>query len=103
VGGAIVGIFRATLVTTLVLMVIALAPLPYLQRSVREKSLTGMYFLKFGVDVYEKASLALPMLKREGKVFAKERILEDLSKDKSIVQASGEEKPQRKKGSDDLP
>ena len=55
-GGVIFGVIRASIVASLILMIIALLPLPYLQWSVRDRSVTGMFFLKIGPSIYEKVS-----------------------------------------------
>lgn len=91
-GGLVVGIIKASLVTSIVLMTIVLMPLPYLQWSVRERSLVGMHFLKVGPNVYEKASKFLPTIKVEGTKVTKEVVLESLVSDKSIAPKAKREK-----------
>lgn len=60
VGGMVIGIMRSFVVVSLVLILLSVTPLSYLQRSIRERSLTGMYFLQIGYDVYGKTSKILP-------------------------------------------
>ncbi len=85
-GGLVVGIARASVVASTVLIIIALIPLSYLQWSIRDKSLTGMYFLKIGPGIYEKAAKFLPIIKVEESSVNKEAIVKELVADKSIAQ-----------------
>lgn len=66
IGGLIAGVARASVVTSIVLIAIALVPIPYLQRSIRDRSLMGMGFLKVGPVIYEKVATVLPFLQPEG-------------------------------------
>ncbi|MFA5144029.1 MAG: CvpA family protein [Candidatus Omnitrophota bacterium] len=59
-GGLTAGIARGVILTSTVLIIIALIPLPYLQWSVRDRSLTGPCFLRIGSAVYGKVSWLLP-------------------------------------------
>lgn len=77
-GGLVIGIFRASIITSLILILLALAPLPYLQRSIREKSLTGMYFLKIGPEIYTRVMKYRPSINRE-------EFINNLASDKSIA------------------
>ncbi|MDD5427988.1 MAG: CvpA family protein [Candidatus Omnitrophica bacterium] len=89
-GGLAAGIVRGTILASLILIMLMLIPLSYLQWSVRDRSLTGIYFLRIGPSIYEKASVFLPTVP----VSAKE-LMAGLMSDKSV--ASGEEKPSVKK------
>jgi len=51
-GGAIVGFLRAACIASTILIVIALLPFSYLQRSIKERSVTGAYFLSIGPAIY---------------------------------------------------
>ena len=62
-GGFLAGVVRSFILTSTVLIIIVLIPLPYLQWSVRDRSLTGMYFLRIGPFIYEKVHTTLPTLK----------------------------------------
>lgn len=86
-GGLIFGIARAFITTSLVIMIIALMPLSYLQRSIRDKSVTGMHVLRIGPAVYEKASRLLPAVKGKTKTpsISKDDIVKDLISEKSIA------------------
>lgn len=84
-GGVIFGVIRASIVASLILMIIALLPLPYLQRSVRDRSVTGMFFLKIGPSIYEKVSKFLPTIKVGGYPVNKEEIIKNLASDKSVA------------------
>lgn len=84
-GGLVFGIVRAFLVASLVLMTISMAPFPYLQWSIRDKSLVGMHFLRIGPSIYEKVSGLLPAQKTEKRALGKEEITKYLVSDKSIA------------------
>lgn len=84
-GGLVFGIVRAFLVTSLVMMTITLAPFKYLQWSVRDKSVTGMYILRIGPSIYEKISGVLPAAKEGGPALSKEDIINELVSDKTIA------------------
>jgi uncharacterized membrane protein required for colicin V production len=83
-GGLIAGAVRAYLTVSLVLMLIAMMPFSYLQRSIRDKSVFGMYFLKGGPIVYEKVSRFLPVIGQGAPRQDKEAITQDLVSDKSM-------------------
>jgi uncharacterized membrane protein required for colicin V production len=53
-GGLFAGIVKAYVITAIVLTVMALIPLPYLQWSVKERSLTGRYFLVAGPEMHAR-------------------------------------------------
>lgn len=96
-GGLICGIIKASIVTSIILIILALIPLPYLQTSIREKSLTGMYFLKIGPTIYEKVTGLLPIVRTEAERAGKANLIRDLASDKMIAQ---ETKKQNKKQAD---
>ena len=85
-GGLVCGIARASIVASLVMITISLTPLPYLQRSIRERSLSGIYFLKIGPTIYYKVSRFLPTVKIEAPGVTQEALINDITKDKSILQ-----------------
>ena len=58
-GGLLVGIAKAYVMTAIVLTMLSLMPLSYLQWSVRERSLTGKYFLAAGPEAYTKFKVFL--------------------------------------------
>lgn len=91
-GGLLVGLARAAVASSIILITIALMPLPYLQWSVRERSLAGMHFLKIGPAIYEKASKFLPMMKKGEVAISKEEIVKELVTDKSILPKAKKEK-----------
>ena len=59
-GGLLAGILRGAILTSTVLVIISLIPLPYLQHSIRERSLTGRYFMKIGPSIDSRVSGVLP-------------------------------------------
>ena len=61
-GGLIVGFLRASVVVSILLMIMSLMPLSYLQYSVRDKSLLGPYFLNIASEISNKAAWAFPAI-----------------------------------------
>jgi uncharacterized membrane protein required for colicin V production len=55
-GGLLAGLVRGAVVTSTILIVLTLLPLSYLQWSIRDKSMSGMYFLRIGPVIYETIS-----------------------------------------------
>ena len=90
-GGLAFGFVRAAVVTSTVLILLALMPLSYLQWSIRDKSLMGMYFLRIGPRVYERVSVFLPAVKFGGAHADREGLTRKIVADKSI-----ETKPRQK-------
>ena len=91
-GGLIVGIMRAYITASIILMLFALMPLSYLQWSIRDKSLTGKYVLAAGPEIYERLSGLLPTIKVGGPAPAKDAIMKNLMSDKSISPKSDRKK-----------
>jgi uncharacterized membrane protein required for colicin V production len=83
-GGLIIGITRAYIITGLILMTLALMPLPYLQWSIRDKSLTGKYVVMAGPEVYSRLSGLLPTIKIGQATLSKDTIVKNLMSDKSL-------------------
>lgn len=83
-GGLIVGIVRASLIVSLVLTAIVLVPIRYFQWSIRDRSVTGMHFLRIGPNVYDKVSAFLPTVKIGGSEVKREDLINSLVSDKSI-------------------
>ena len=92
-GGLIVGVIRASVVASTVLVILALLPLPYLQWSIRDKSVTGMYFLRIGPGIYAKTAALLP---GGGKTVTKESLINDIVSDKIVI-------PEKPKANDNRP
>ena len=85
IGGIVFGLARACIVASLALMTMAIAPLPYLQWSIREKSVTGMHILRVGTGLYEKAAGHLPALTLGGAIVDKEEVVQNIISDKAIA------------------
>jgi len=83
-GGLIAGLTRGVVLASMVLIFLVIIPLPYLQRSMREKSLTGMYFLRVGPELYEKMSLVLPAMRLDGLPVNSKELTNKLVADKSM-------------------
>ena len=63
-GGLIIGIGRAAVVTSIILIMMTMLPLSYLEWSIRDRSLMGTSFLKIVPAIYERVAgslLALPV------------------------------------------
>ena len=84
IGGLIVGVMKAFVVTSLVLAILALAPMPYFQRSIRDKSLTGLQILKIGPAIYGKVAALLPALKLGSPAGTESEMMEDLERNKTV-------------------
>ena len=53
-GGLIVGVVKAGVLTSAILVILMLIPLSYFKTSIMDKSLIGMYFLKIGPNIHAK-------------------------------------------------
>jgi uncharacterized membrane protein required for colicin V production len=83
-GGLLAGVARATMAVSIVLIALSLLPLSYLQRSIRDRSLMGMYFLRVGPEIYSGTAGLIP---REGKKWAFagcEDMVREIASDKSV-------------------
>lgn len=65
IGGCIVGIMRASILTSLILVYLAMIPLDYFKKSMMDRSVTGIYFLGIAPAICEKTSKFLPNFKSE--------------------------------------
>jgi len=81
-GGLVVGVMRASVVASTILIILALLPLPYIQWSIRDKSVTGMYFLRIGPEIYTKTAGLLP---GGNKAVTKESLINDIVSDKFVM------------------
>lgn len=83
-GGLLIGVVKASIVTCMVLTVLALIPLSYLQVSMRDRSLMGLRFLRIGPNIYAQVSRLLPPLKFEEAAPDKNELMRRLAENKSI-------------------
>lgn len=83
-GGLIAGLVRAFVTTSLILIILALTPLPYFQWSIRDKSVTGMHFLRIGPGIYSSVSKYFPFVKIGGPALNTEEMVNKLISDKPI-------------------
>jgi len=60
IGGLIVGMVRSFVVVSIILILLSLVPIPYLGKSIRDRSVTGLHFVQMGYDVHEKLSKVFP-------------------------------------------
>lgn len=66
-GGLIVGMGKACIITSAVLIMLELIPLSYIKWSVRDRSMTGPYFLNIASNVYTAASYFVPAAQEAAK------------------------------------
>lgn len=92
-GGLLAGVARASIVTATVLTVLALMPLSYLQWSIRDKSLTGVHFLRIGPSIYAAMAGLLPNLKAGGTSVDSEAVVRELVSDKSVTREGKKKTP----------
>ena len=64
-GGLIFGLLRASVVVSIVFTLMSLTPLSYLQYSIKERSLTGSYFLKVAPGISSKLAWAFPTINKK--------------------------------------
>jgi len=62
-GGCLFGFFRGSLLTSLLLISLAFTPIPYFEKSIKDRSYTGGAVLKIAPFLYDKVTLLLPALK----------------------------------------
>jgi uncharacterized membrane protein required for colicin V production len=84
IGGLITGVLKAFVVVSLVLGILAMAPFPYLQKSIREKSLAGLSILRLGPAMYSKVSRFMPVLKLGPPAGSEAEMMDRLESDKRI-------------------
>jgi len=102
-GGVITGIIRASIVTSTVLIILALIPLPYLQWSIRDRSLTGMYFFNIGPEIYIKASSFLPVTKIEDEPLTRDSLVRTLLSEKTLeVKKDAKKRKKRSSWEDEI-
>ncbi len=85
VGGLICGMARGSIVVSIMLIIMSLAPLSYLQHSIRERSLTGIFFLRIAPEIHAKAAWMLPTINIEDSLpLASESLVQAIASDKSV-------------------
>ncbi|MCX5686158.1 MAG: CvpA family protein [Candidatus Omnitrophica bacterium] len=80
-GGLLAGAIKASMITSAILIMLALLPLPYLKWSIGDRSFIGMYFLKIGPSIYAKVSRVLPFIKIDDASFNVEYVVRDIIED----------------------
>ena len=84
VGGLVAGLARSCLAVSLVLIILILLPLPYMQWSIRDRSLSGTFFLKIGLSVYAKSIKVLPAFVKNDALVDTEELMVSLTEDKPL-------------------
>jgi len=96
-GGLGAGVLRAAVLTSTILIILSLMPLSYIQRSIRDRSLTGMYFLRIGPSIYRGTIGLLPIARDS--VHTVDAMVKNLVSDKSVfVNAKSDAKKAPEKG-----
>lgn len=93
-GGLICGVGRALIFASIILMVLSLMPLSYMQKSIRDRSLSGMYVLRAGPTIYVTLAKFLPKGPGKEGALSEEAITKELVVDKTVLN------PKPKKDSD---
>jgi len=83
-GGLFSGVLRASITVSLIFIACMLIPVPYLQDSIRDKSLTGMLFLRVGPTIYKKTGGYLPSFGFKEAERTGDKIIQDLLEDKTL-------------------
>jgi uncharacterized membrane protein required for colicin V production len=83
-GGLAIGFVKACLISMIIISLLALAPLPYLQKSIRDKSLVGLHILKAGTVMYARVCRLLPPMGGGLVPPSQEVLFNNLAADKKI-------------------
>lgn len=83
-GGLLIGVIKASVVTSMCIIVLMLVPLSYLQQSVRDRSLMGARFMRIGPNIYEHVARFMPRVAVEKLVASKDELVRRLAENKSI-------------------
>ena len=62
-GGFLLGFLRGAIFTSFLLITLVFTPIPYFEKSIKERSYTGQVVIKVAPFVYEKIALVFPALK----------------------------------------
>jgi uncharacterized membrane protein required for colicin V production len=84
IGGLMAGMTRASVVICIVLTALSLSPFSYLQRSIRDRSVTGMFFLSIGPSIYSGTIGLLPEASENGKFAGRDAMISEIASDKSV-------------------
>ena len=84
-GGLICGMARGSVIVSMMLIIMSLAPLPYLQHSIRDRSLTGIFFLNIGPEIHARLAWMMPRINIDTKLsLTGEGLVKAITSDKSI-------------------
>lgn len=83
-GGMLMGLLKAAVITATILSVLMLTPLPYFQRSIKDKSLTGRAILRIGPAIYCRVSGFLSKVGFVQRTPSEEKVMEELEWYKEI-------------------
>ncbi len=95
-GGLVAGTVKAFMSVSLVLIILILLPLPYMQWSIRDKSVTGMFFLNIGPTIYAKTYRQIPGIKTQGEPIDMKEFMRALTEDKAVGPINDKAKPSQK-------
>ncbi|MBN2452829.1 MAG: CvpA family protein [Candidatus Omnitrophica bacterium] len=65
-GGLILGVLRGSVVVSILLIIFSLSPVPYFKHSIKERSISGAFFLKIVPAIHSRVSWMLPVIKIKG-------------------------------------
>ena len=83
-GGAIFGFLRGSIIVSLLLIFLALTPFSYMQHSIGDRSLTGIFFLKIAPAIHARLAWMLPTISIGDKAGSVESLLKAIVSDKSV-------------------
>jgi membrane protein required for colicin V production len=83
-GGAFFGLLRGSVIISLLLIILSLAPLSYMQHSIRDRSMTGMFFLKIAPAIHSRLAWMLPTISIENKAGSVDSLVKTIVSDKSV-------------------
>lgn len=94
-GGLVIGILRGAVVSSILLIILALVPVPYFQWSIKDRSLSGMHVINIAPSIYSGIERILPGMAVIG---ADERdIVKDIIANKAINSSANKDKEKGKK------
>ncbi len=102
-GGLTIGITKASIVVSIILIILALLPLSYIQWSIRDKSLTGMSFLRIGPEIYVRLAGFLPAAGgAKTSVSIADSLIDSIVRDKSVYNEKNRQVDNKPKREEEL-
>lgn len=101
-GGLTIGIMKASVVVSTILIILALLPLSYVQWSIRDKSLTGMSFLRIGPEIYVRMAGLMPGAAASIGKTTRDSIVQNIVRDKSVYTEKNKKVDNRSKWEEEV-